>query len=82
MSGFAVIFNRDGSPVPPDSLDAILARLAHRGPDGREVWQAGNVAMGHLHFWTTPEDVGSHQPLSDPSGRFVIAFDGRLDNRG
>ncbi len=58
-----------------------MARLAHRGPDGRAVRLHPGVALGHQHFRTTPEEVGECQPLADASGRCEIAFDGRLDNR-
>jgi asparagine synthase (glutamine-hydrolysing) len=59
----------------------MLARLAHRGPDGEHAVAAGPLALGHRHFWTTPEEAGEAQPLSDPPGRFFIACDGRIDNR-
>ena len=59
-----------------------MDRLAHRGPDGCDTRVRGPVALGHLHFWATPESVGERQPLFDPDARVTIAFDGRLDNRG
>lgn len=59
-----------------------MDRLAHRGPDGRDTRVRGPVALGHLHFWATPESVGERQPLFDPNAGVTIAFDGRLDNRG
>ncbi len=39
------------------------------------------VLIGHLHFWTTPEEIGECQPIQDRRGRFTLALDGRLDNR-
>lgn len=80
MSGFALLFQRDGSPAPPRVLDALMDRLAHRGHDGSDRWVRGPVGMGHQHFWTLPEDVGSIQPLS-LDDRLHLVFDGRLDNR-
>ncbi len=55
--------------------------LKHRGPDGKNIWLSENVAMGHWHFWTTPEEVGESQPLKAADLPFRIVFDGRLDNR-
>jgi asparagine synthase (glutamine-hydrolysing) len=55
--------------------------LNHRGPDGSDTYQTDNVAMGHWHFWTTPEEVGEKQPLKLPGLPFRIVLDGRLDNR-
>jgi asparagine synthase (glutamine-hydrolysing) len=58
-----------------------MERLKHRGPDGSDVWLAGNTALGHWHFWTTPEEVGERQPLEVQGLPFKLVFDGRLDNR-
>lgn len=58
-----------------------MARLSHRGPDGRGVMVAGSVALGHWHFWTTPEEVGEKQPLKLEGLPFTLVLDGRLDNR-
>jgi len=58
-----------------------MARLSHRGPDGKNILQIKHAAMGHWHFWTTPEEVGEKQPLQISNLPFVIVFDGRLDNR-
>lgn len=81
MSGFAVIYDRSNTPVDPDVLDRVLKRLDHRGPDGQGNWFSGPVAMGHLHFWTTPEEVGEKQPLKLANFPYTIVMDGRLDNR-
>lgn len=82
MAGIALIFHRDGSPVPPELLAGVLDRLDHRGPDGRDVRRAPEAVLGCQHFWTTPEAVGEIQPVSAPGGQVWLALDGRLDNRG
>jgi asparagine synthase (glutamine-hydrolysing) len=81
LSGLAVIFNRKGAPAETGVLAPVMERLQHRGPDGCAVSQAGSLAIGHCHFWTTPEEVGETQPLRLAGLPFVLAFDGRLDNR-
>jgi len=58
-----------------------MQRLKHRGPDGRDVWLKDNVALGHWHFWTTPEEAEERQPLVLDGLPFTIVLDGRLDNR-
>ena len=63
MSAFAVIYNQSNSPIEPGVLERMMGRLEHRGPDGYDVYQSGNVSLGHWHFWTTPEEVGERQPL-------------------
>ena len=47
-------------------LEAVLEGLGGSGPDGREVRWSTTAALGHLHFWTMPEEVGEQQPLTDP----------------
>ncbi len=81
MSGFAVIYERSNTPADPGVLERVMERLKHRGPDGSDLQMAGQVALGHWHFWTTPEEVGEKQPLELPGMPFKIVLDGRLDNR-
>ncbi|MCL4807326.1 MAG: asparagine synthetase B, partial [Thermoanaerobaculia bacterium] len=55
------------SHVPDDGVfRAMLERLRHRGPDGSDVASGPHHSLAHLHFWTTPEEVGERQPISDP----------------
>jgi asparagine synthase (glutamine-hydrolysing) len=59
----------------------MAARLAHRGGDAEGATAVGEAALAHRHSWATPEEVGETQPLSDPSGRYWIVCDGRVDSR-
>lgn len=59
----------------------MIHSLAHRGPDGCEMWHAGPVGLGHCALHTTPEAVETKQPIADHSGRFVLTADARIDNR-
>jgi asparagine synthase (glutamine-hydrolysing) len=64
-----------------DVFGHAMNRLSHRGPDGQDVFVDDYCAMGHWHFWTTPEELGEHQPLKLDNLPFHLVFDGRLDNR-
>ncbi len=79
MSAIAAIFRRDRGPVSERALAALADRLAHRGPDGRDLAIEGAAGIAHLHAWVTPEEIGERQPLR--SGGRLLAFDGRIDNR-
>lgn len=81
MAGFVLLLARDGGPVAAERLAAPMRRLAHRGTDGQRTVSVPGAALGHLHFWTTPEEVGERQPLSAGGGGPHLLFDGRLDNR-
>ena len=80
MSGIVGIFERHGSPVDRSLLEALVDLLAYRGPDGREIWTAGPVGMGHALLRTVRESAGERQPLS-LDGRLWITADARLDRR-
>ena len=81
LSAIAVIYERANTPVETGVLARVMECLTHRGPDGFDVYQADRVALGHCHFWTTPEEQGEKQPVCLAGLPFKIVFDGRLDNR-
>jgi len=57
-----------------------MARLAHRGPDGKGLWTHGPVGLVYLALWTTPEASLEAFPIESP-GWLVFTGDVRLDNR-
>jgi asparagine synthase (glutamine-hydrolysing) len=81
LSAFAVVYERSNTPVKPGVLERVMKCLSHRGPDGKDAILGDHYALGHWHFWTTPEEVGERQPLELAGMPFKIVFDGRLDNR-
>lgn len=81
MSALALVFRPDGPPGNPEELSPSMDRLVHRGPDGGRIAAFPGGVVGHRRFRTTPEETGEHQPLTGSGGRYVLAFDGRLDQR-
>ncbi|MBI4819744.1 MAG: asparagine synthetase B [Deltaproteobacteria bacterium] len=95
MTAFALIFSRKAaetrrSGVEPEyeptqelarALGGMLGTLAHRGGDGCALRGSSAFALGAHVFWTTPEEQGELQPIESEDRRFVLAFDGRIDNR-
>ena len=80
MSGIVGIWNLDGKPVEREVLARMSGTMAHRGPDGEEMWIKGPVGLGCQLLRVTPESEKETQPLVNSSGT-VLVFDGRLDNR-
>jgi asparagine synthase (glutamine-hydrolysing) len=84
MCGFAGILTTTG----PDSEDLagsarrMIAPLTHRGPDDSGVWadRDAGVALGFRRLSIVDLSPHGHQPMSSPSGRFVIVFNGELYN--
>ena len=80
MSGILGIWNVDGEPVSRELLQQMSSRMAHRGPDGENLWIEGEIGLAVQLMKVTPESHAESQPVSHPSG-LKLLFDGRLDNR-
>ncbi|AOX02108.1 hypothetical protein BJP34_24090 [Moorena producens PAL-8-15-08-1] len=82
MSGIVGIYNLDGRPVEREKIGGMVDILAHRGPDGAEVWCDDRcVGLGHRMLWTTPESLLEQLPLKDRTGNLILTADARIDNR-
>jgi len=81
MSGLMACLSLDGRPVPQDLARALLAAIAHRGDRPPRLWCGEGIALGHVNLPTTPEAEREELPASDPTGRYWLTWDGRLDNR-
>jgi len=63
-------------------VEAMAARLHHRGPDDGGAWvdaEAG-VALGHRRLAIVDLSPAGHQPMHSASGRWVLAFNGEIYN--
>lgn len=81
MSDFVGMWHRTGEQVDLTSIDAMLHAEVNPKSDGKDTWLKDSVALGHQHFWVTPEEVGERQPLEDSNSGCVLTADARLDNR-
>ena len=66
----------------PAALEAMTARLVHRGPDGEGHWISsdGCVGFGHRRLAIIDTTDGGAQPMTDTSGRYIITFNGEIYN--
>lgn len=82
MSAIAGFLHFNARPAAGEDLVAMLDRMAaYRHADARSGWHGDVAALGLLLEHHTPEDLLERQPLPDPSGRFLLVGDLRLDNR-
>ncbi|GAC1495820.1 MAG: lasso peptide isopeptide bond-forming cyclase [Chamaesiphon sp.] len=81
MSAITGIYYLNGQSVDPKNLGQMVDILAHRGPDGSNIWNEGPIGLGHRMLWTTPESLLEKLPLVNQSGELVITADARIDNR-
>lgn len=69
---------------PPGDLDEVRARieaglaaLDHRGPDGRGIWIRDGLALGHARLAVIDVEGGS-QPVENGDGSIVAVVNGEL----
>lgn len=71
MSAIAGILRFDGKPAELALIEAMTLKMTRRGPDGRNVWAHGPVALGHCMLHATPESLGEQQPFLIDSARII-----------
>ncbi len=70
---------RNGAPVEPALIRAMMDTIRHRGPDDDGIYVAPGVGLGHLRLSII--DLGSgHQPISNEDGTIWIVFNGEIYN--
>ena len=69
------------SPARADAaaLAPMLARIAHRGPDGQGTFVEGPAALGHCRL-AIIDLQGGAQPLYSEDKNFVVVFNGEIYN--
>lgn len=81
MSGIAGIYYRNFKPISFEKLQTMGIALAHRGLDGVHYYCRGPVGFVHCKIHDTIESLSEELPKKSEDGRFVITFQGRIDNR-
>lgn len=59
---------------------AMIASLAHGGPDDEGVYQQGNLTLGHRRLSIIDLSSAGHQPMIHRSAQQVISFNGEVYN--
>ena len=64
------------------TASAMADSIAHRGPDDRGVWldSDAGVALGHRRLSVIDLSAAGRQPMTSPTGRYVIVFNGEIYN--
>jgi asparagine synthase (glutamine-hydrolysing) len=81
VSAIAGIYFLDGRSVSCVDLERMVETLAHRGPDGKGIWNEGCVGLGHRMLWTTPESLEEKLPHVSQTADLALTADARIDNR-
>ncbi len=80
MCGIAGIFSQGLGAAPRrDELDAMIAALHHRGPDGRGVFLAEAIGLGHARL-SIIDIAGGAQPIRNEDASVQVVFNGEIFN--
>ncbi len=80
MCGLVGIWRRDGREADRGAIESMLAPIAHRGPDGRGIWQSGPVAFGHLRLSIIDLTDASAQPMLTADRSGALIYNGEVYN--
>lgn len=61
-------------------LDKAVHSLDCRGPDHQDTAYFNRMALGHSRLSIIDTSTTAHQPMTDPSGRYTIVFNGEIYN--
>jgi asparagine synthase (glutamine-hydrolysing) len=78
MCGIAGILDYNKMP-DVGVVNRMLTRINHRGPDESGIYNNNEVTLGSVRLSIIDISAGK-QPLSDPSGRYWIVYNGELFN--
>ncbi len=80
MCGICGIFNLQLQPLAhAEHIDAMAARIFHRGPDSGGKFQLPHIALAIRRLSIIDLETGN-QPLSNETGDIVLVFNGEIYN--
>jgi asparagine synthase (glutamine-hydrolysing) len=83
MCGIAGIMRKaGGKPVEPRSVERMIERLVHRGPDDSGVWidSEAQIGLGHRRLAIVDLSPLGHQPMESADGRWMLSYNGEIYN--
>jgi asparagine synthase (glutamine-hydrolysing) len=79
MCGIVGIVHLDGSPVSRELVEAMNARIVHRGPDDDGFWFGDGVGLG-MRRLSILDVAGGRQPFFNETGDVVTVYNGEIYN--
>jgi asparagine synthase (glutamine-hydrolysing) len=79
MCGIAGLWSTTVGPIDATPMGDALV---HRGPDGGGAWadaEAG-IALAHRRLAIIDLSSAGHQPMTSPTGRYIILYNGEIYN--
>jgi asparagine synthase (glutamine-hydrolysing) len=63
-----------------EEIDAMLALILHRGPDGKGIHIGPNVGLGNVRLAIVDPTPAGAQPMISPDGRHCLVYNGEIYN--
>lgn len=79
MCGICGIVDFERPPVTSD-VEAMCAAIAHRGPDGQQIFEDGDVALGFRRLAIIDLSEAGMQPLARRDGALQLIHNGEIYN--
>jgi asparagine synthase (glutamine-hydrolysing) len=80
MCGIGGCIVAPGARPPRAGLERMAAAMSHRGPDDEGIVIAGNVGLVNTRLAIVDPSPTGHQPIGDPSGRWLLTYNGEIFN--
>lgn len=71
---------KEGPGIEARQLERAGAAIGHRGPDDDGIFLLPWLGLAHRRLSILDPTEAAHQPMRDPSGRYVIVFNGEIYN--
>jgi asparagine synthase (glutamine-hydrolysing) len=79
MCGIAGIIDYSGRRTSSSLMETMLRSITYRGPDESGIYLSDAAVLGNVRL-SIVDIAGGQQPLSDPTGRYWIVFNGEIFN--
>lgn len=79
MCGVAGVVDYEGISNSTSAVESMLRAISYRGPDESGVYRSPFATIGNVRL-SIIDIEGGQQPLSDPTSRFWIVFNGEIFN--
>lgn len=81
MCGFTGCWSKNAIDAKSLNLvQASIQKIQHRGPDAQGLFANDHAFIAHARLAIVDLDARSNQPMTDPSNRYVLAFNGEIYN--
>jgi len=80
MCGINGIYGSLQADVAVGKIAEMNKALAHRGPDAEGSFQKPMIALGHRRLSIIDLSATANQPMTDPTGRYTLVFNGEIYN--